>query len=319
MKKILLFSCIALFSFVGYSCDDTLDDELFVKYAYIVKKGWQETAVELTETSVMKIPVTIGVNGTSLNDKDVVVKLGFDPDTLAGYNKEKYKEQTDLFYKMIAEDAVEFPEEVVIENGKESAVFHITLDKSKVVDQYEDYVLPISIIEASEYEKGPSKYTKSLMHLSYRNDFSGNYSGSDGRVFDVANDGSKRTVNNKTLYGFSLNECFFFVGDYDRENPQRGGYIARVHWEPATGEITLTSDIPSLQLAAVGTPRIQQTVGKHATDDAKKIVATTIRLEYTYLDTSVEGNAKTMKFTGSLTMTDQNVPIDRPERVSTPD
>lgn len=65
---------------------DKLADELFMKNSYIVHNGWQEYALEVTEDNTAILPIYFGVNGTSGNDKDIVLTVELDPDTLAGYN-----------------------------------------------------------------------------------------------------------------------------------------------------------------------------------------------------------------------------------------
>lgn len=318
MKKIFIFCCVALYSFALSSCDDMLKDELFVKYAYVVQNGWKEVNLELNNIGVMSLPITVGVNGTSFNNRDVAVKLALDPDTLADYNFNKYKNDEVLYYKQINDEAIKFPEEVVIESGKESAVIQVTLDKSKIENQYADYVLPVCIASAEGYDPGPTKYTRSLMHLSFYNDFSGSYGGSC-KLWDQDKSGSlhERTISSKILYGYSPNECYFYAGEYDRTNIMKDGYIVRLNWDPETGEVLMTSDNTDMRLTLIEPTTFKQVIINHATDDSKKIVTTTLFVNYSYLDAS-SSNVRTMVFKGTMTMTDMNVPVERPGRVDTP-
>ncbi len=318
MKKIFIFCCVALYSFTLSSCDDSLKDELFVKYAYIVQNGWKEVKIELNSIGVMTLPITVGVNGTSFNDRDVAVKLALDPDTLADYNFNKYKNDSVLYYKQINGEAIKFPENIIIETGKESAVVEVMLDKSKIENQYADYVLPVCIEKAEGYNAGPTKYTRSLMHLSFYNDFSGSYNGSC-KLWDKEKAGSfhERTISSKILYGYSPNECYFYAGEYDRANTLKDNYIVKLNWNPETGEVLTTTEISDMRLELIEPTTFKQVILNHPTDESKKIVTTTLYTYYSYLDAS-SSNVRTMVFYGTMSMTDMNVPVERPGRADTP-
>ena len=57
--------------------------------------------LEVAEDNTTILPIYFGVNGTSANDKDICLTMEIDPDTLQKYNWEKYKNQSDLYYKIL--------------------------------------------------------------------------------------------------------------------------------------------------------------------------------------------------------------------------
>ncbi len=64
-----------------FSCNDGLADELFMKNSYIVRNGWQEYELTVGSDNTAILPVYFGVNGTSGNDKDIILALEVDSDT----------------------------------------------------------------------------------------------------------------------------------------------------------------------------------------------------------------------------------------------
>ena len=91
MKQIKNISLISLLLLAFSSCVDELDDELFTKFTNLKLSGWQETSLNIEEDNTAILPLYFGINGTSGNDKDIQIKVGFDADTLDAYNWEKYK------------------------------------------------------------------------------------------------------------------------------------------------------------------------------------------------------------------------------------
>ena len=85
MKRIsyIALSLSCLFGTVG--CQDELDDELFQKYTYIIQNGWKECEVKIEDDNTGVLSVDFGVNGTSANNKDIVLTVTNDPDTLARF------------------------------------------------------------------------------------------------------------------------------------------------------------------------------------------------------------------------------------------
>ena len=97
MKKVMIkniINSLLLVVVLGVSsCNDQLADELFEKRTYLIENGWKDYQLEVDDDNTAILPVYFGINGTSLNDKDITLTLDVDPDTLERYNWEKYKNQ----------------------------------------------------------------------------------------------------------------------------------------------------------------------------------------------------------------------------------
>lgn len=305
MRKIAFLCVSVLVLIVNISCNDELNDELFDKYVYFTKNGWQDYNVDVTETGIVEVPFSIAVNGTSANDRDVNVLLALDSDTLVGYNFDKYKFQTDLYYSEFPAHCYTFESEnVVIPSGSEYAKAKLTIDMNKIEDIYADYVLPLAIKEVSVYTIAKPKYSKLLMRLLFRNDFSGTYSG-DGKVMDVTNESKELRVGNKTLYAMAAKKCYFFAGHKDRNSVDRADYVVTATVNP-TGDVTLEATNPALNFTQERA-EIEWTRKPHTTDPRFEIVTTELNVQYTFKDLTSEDNT-IMRYKGSMVVS-RNIQI----------
>lgn len=185
MKKIIsiygIMGSLLIAMLPGVSSCDKLEDELFKKNTYIIHNGWQDYSLEVADDNTTVLPVYFGVNGTSGNDKEIHIMMEVDPDTLDAYNKDKYKSQTDLYYKILPEGTYTFDADSWnIKSGELNAAAYIHIDLNKIREVgnlYNDYVLPLRITSSTGEEMGANKYTKVLAHIGFKNDYSGIYSG----------------------------------------------------------------------------------------------------------------------------------------------
>lgn len=305
MRKIIFICVSALVLMVNFSCNDELNDELFDKYVYFTKNGWQDYNVDVTETGIVEVPISIAVSGTSVNDRDVNVLLAVDADTLNGYNFDKYKYQTDLYYSEFPANCYAFENEnVTILPGSEYVKAKVTIDMNKIEDIYADYVLPLAVKEVSAYTIAKPKNSKLLMRLLFRNNFSGTYSG-DGKVVDVTNESKELRVGNKILYAMAANKCYFFAGHKDRNSTDRADYVVTITANPA-GDVKLEATNPALNFTQERA-EIEWTRKPHSTDPRFEIVTTELNVQYTYKDLASEDNT-IMRYKGSMVMS-RNVQI----------
>lgn len=103
----------------------------------------------------------------------VRVDLAVNPDTLDGYNWEKYRNDRSLYYEMLPETCYSFEGEgIVIRAGTEysNVPIRFYLDK---IDKEKNYILPISIVNVSEFSIGDPKYSTILMNVILSNEYSG--------------------------------------------------------------------------------------------------------------------------------------------------
>ena len=160
MKKIIsiygIMGSLLIAMLPGVSSCDKLEDELFKKNTYIIHNGWQDYSLEVADDNTTVLPVYFGVNGTSGNDKEIHIMMEVDPDTLDAYNKDKYKSQTDLYYKILPEGTYTFDADSWnIKSGELNAAAYIHIDLNKIREVgnlYNDYVLPLRITSSTGEE-----------------------------------------------------------------------------------------------------------------------------------------------------------------------
>ena len=159
----ILLAAVALCT---VSCEDELDSELFTKYSYLMDNGWQENIeMPINDDNTVDLPVYFGVNGTSGNDKDIIVKLDVDADTLSLFNVDKFKNETASYYHLLPAGCYTFDKpQYTIPKGdlNAKAVCHIDLAALRQHDIYNEYVLPVKIASSEGEVVGPSRYTKAL-------------------------------------------------------------------------------------------------------------------------------------------------------------
>ena len=179
----------------------------------------------------------------------------------------------------------------------------VGIDIQKIDNMYNDYVLPLSIKSVSEYKIAEDKYSKGLFHIKWKNFFSGNYTG-ELNVYLTKGNGdndndNKQTISTKEYYAISLNECYFYAGQFGRNNIERNDFIVKILMEN-DGTITLSSPNSDLNLnqesSSVKTERVP-----HTTDKRKEIVTTTIFLKYTYTNLADSDKPK-LRAEGSMSM-----------------
>ena len=111
MKKLINIALLFLITIGGTSCQDELKDELFQKYSYLNQNGWKECEVKILDDNTGVLLLDMGVNGTSVNNKDIVISLTNDPDTLEAYNFDRYKFQTEMYFPELPTNCYTFDKE----------------------------------------------------------------------------------------------------------------------------------------------------------------------------------------------------------------
>ena len=146
MKRIINIISITLGIFIFTACQDELNNELFHKFSYLVENGWQTCEVEIKDGNIAELLIDFGINGTSENDKDITLKITNDPDTLADYNFDKFKNQINSYYIELPTNCYSFDQEVyTIPKGKYKTTAKIQIELDKIQNIYNDYVLPLKI------------------------------------------------------------------------------------------------------------------------------------------------------------------------------
>lgn len=283
--------------FFMMACIGELPEEQFEKYVLLTHNGWIEQDVQVSNDYTASFPIVVSISGTSKNKEHVGVKLAYEPELLERYNIEKYKLQEDLYYAIVPEDAISFKTDLQIADGEESTLTDLVIDFNKITDPYKDYVLPIRVVSTDKYSlqelesASILKRSEALYHIRRVNDFSGDYSGSStvyqtsGRGTDQSpynNKGTGTPVPLKTLYALSDSECYFFAGQFDRNNVFRNDFIVKVQID-ANDSVIFSSPNPALQLR--NEPSSMVTVRKNLpTDERYEIVTKVFSFSYTYYD-----------------------------------
>ncbi|MDR2954414.1 MAG: DUF4361 domain-containing protein [Prevotella sp.] len=312
MKKLLSIYVLMSMLIFSYSCDDGVDEELFDKYVLLTENGWKDKQMEITADNKVKVLVTASISGTSANDRDVSVNVKFDPDTLQGYNFEKYRNQTGLYYSELPSAAISFDNRnISIASGKDHGETYLTLDIDQIDNKYADYVIPITIESASEYTIARDAYSKALLHVQLKNSFSGDYSG-DLNVYrtnsgggNESGDENKISVGTKSFYAISNDQCYFYAGQFSRTTADREKFIVNITIDD-DGNITMDSPNPELDLKQESAS-IEITKEAHKTDNRYEVVITKLDLKYTFKDLSTLDKPM-LRAQGAITM-QQNVKI----------
>lgn len=316
MKKRLLVCEITDILFVililGFSSCEKLDDELFKKNSYIIHNGWQDYSLEVLEDNTTTLPIYFGVNGTSGNEKEINIKMEIDPDTLSAYNKDKYKAQAQLYYKILPEGTYSFDKESwTIPSGELTATALIQIDLNKIKEMgslYDDYVLPLRISSSTGELPGLNKYTKVLAHIGFKNDYSGIYSGK-GTVNQQGTTYTTETTSTQ-LYAINNNICYMFVGEKTRANTADYlNYVIEIERDEF-GSIVLSSAVEGLKFKPYGA-NLTRKYTYNYTDQRYYTEITTIELAYEYED-STQDEALMMSFEGTFSMSRDVLRVDYP-------
>lgn len=317
MKKIRntygIMGCLLVVMMAAISACDGLEDELFQKNSYIIHNGWQDYALEVGEDNTTILPIHFGVNGTSGNDKDIILTMEIDPDTLQKYNWEKYKQQTDLYYKILPEGTYTFDADSwTIPSGELNATASVKIDLNKIQklgSLYNDYVLPLRITSSTGEPMGANKYTKVLAHIGFKNDYSGVYSGKGV----VTQQGTTYTteITSTQLYAINNNTCYMFVGEKSRSNTADYlKYVVEIDRDEF-GDIILSSKIDGLKFKTYNA-KLNRKYTYNYTDQRYYTEVTTIELAYDYED-STQSEPLMMSFEGTFSMARDVLRVQYPD------
>lgn len=312
MKKYIYSFVTLSIVFLNIACVNLIPEEQFVKSVNLVKNGWVEQNVEVTETNTSVFPVVVAVSGTSKNNENVNVEIGFDQTILEAYNYEKFKEQTELYYEMFPLEAVTLESTTVqVNSGNNTGFTNLSIDFGKVADKYKDYVIPLRIKNTTKYEIGEDDFITVLYHIRLQNDFSGDYTGSitvaktRGTLL-VTDENNKLTVAGKTFYALSGNESYIYAGQIDRQHPMRSSFIINVRVDE-NDSIIMSSPVPELKFVQESAD-MTVTRRDNLNDLRYEIVTTVFDFRYIFFDLTQTTEPTTsenhiLRAWGSISMT----------------
>ena len=311
-KHICQGTLLAAVALCTVSCEDELDSELFTKYSYLMNNGWQENIeMPINDDNTVDLPVYFGVNGTSGNDKDIIVKLDVDADTLSLFNFDKFKNETASYYDLLPADCYTFDKPLyTIPKGdlNAKAVCRIDLNALRQHDIYNEYVLPVKIASSEGEVVGPSRYTKALYYLNFTNKYSGVYAG-NGTIKQLGTSYSAE-VSGKQLYAISKDECYMYAGNMDRTKAGHKQYVITAKFND-DGTLDVTANNEAIAFVPLK-GSWQQKFYSNVSDSRKLIRMVTVTIGYEYSDLDNAEDDVRYSYEGTLTKSEDVFKKDFP-------
>jgi hypothetical protein len=191
------------------------------------------------------------VSGSTNNNKNLLVHIGVDADTLKAFNDQNFQNRTDLYYKELTSQYFAIPDTVSIPKGSNSDTVTIGFTL-KNIDLVDKWVLPLTIepSPSNDYIPNPRRnYAKALLRIVPFNDFSGEYSGTSLKVYLKGEENGAAIVKS-TIETYVVDEStiFFYAGTVDENKSDRRDYKIYAHFDEEKKQVTLTTDNPSMNL-----------------------------------------------------------------------
>lgn len=316
MKKLRIYLAMAATVLGLGACNDEWKEELYTQMvsfkARLGSEGVSEVYLRYNRNGEVIYNLPVIVSGSQSNHQDLNVKIEVDSDTLTVFNKEKFQQRTDLYFKQLGDQFYQLPSPTLfIPKGSHTGNYPIKF-KFDNLDLVERYVLPLTIKDdpsyISNYRKG---WRKALLYIRPFNDFSGNYSSTSMNVYLDGQTSNQLVASTRTAHVVDERSVFFYAGVFEERSEFRGEYkIVMDFSEPVTqpdGSKTGTLNVyaPSsainFELTAPPTYQIRE-----VPDPTRKYLVNrycTVNLKYKYDDVStVPGKKTRYRADGSMTM-----------------
>lgn len=307
--NLLSISIIAVF-FLCISCNDEWKDEQFDHYVSIKapldSKGVTPIYVRYKPDGKVTYQLPLIVSGSTINESNLTVHLGLDPDTLAVLNQERFGTRTELFYKQLDSKYFSMPETADI--YAESNIGLMPINFSLLgLDLVNKWLLPLTILDDPSYNykaNDRKNYKKALLRILPFNNYSGEYSATAYKVYFRGNEGEAIVPEYHTAYVVDENTVFFYAGLVDEDRLDRKYYKVFVKFNDDNAKtLTITTDNPDIHLNVKGTPNYTIEEEMDATLPYLKHVYVSINMEYDFVDyTSVPGFPLEYTVKGTLIM-----------------
>lgn len=300
MNKLHVYTAAFLMACAVISCDSNIPDEQFVKKVSLTKNGMQKYNIDFTDEGTLNLDIPVLVSGTSKNDQDIEVTVALDPDTLADYNFERYRNNEALYYQLPSENMYFFPKgaTATIPAGMDYNTIPLTIDLRNF-DLYNNYILPLQITNVSTYGIAQSNYSKLLINLNINNFISGSYTVS-GSVWEASMPDQKLAISANSLFTLGANKCYLYMGDIAEENNNRTLYTMTIEVDKTVYEdrvdnstsarirkytnITLGSKNTDKELCSEGNAWVEQERADDPYDNKLENLVTRIYMKYSYID-----------------------------------
>jgi hypothetical protein len=292
-----------------FACNDEWKDEQYEKYVSFVRSGFVNIYLNYNSNDgVVKYKIPVEVSGSILNDRNIQVTIGIDPDTLQAMNVSRYYNREDLFFRLLEPQYYTMNSmTTTIPAGSDVGYIDISF-KIGNLDLVEKYVLPLVITETSEYIPSPKKwYRRSLMRIVPFNDYSGTYSATGGRITEGNND-MPTSVDMREMRVVDQNSVFFYAGLTEEEARNRALYKVKAIFNPSAespDEGTITLSAYEDAIGFTSTPANCYYTVETRMDDLQpylQIKTITLFLKYSYDDISNPNYKVRYNFDGSYVL-----------------
>lgn len=297
--KTIYYYLIALTAVLIYSsCNNEWEDELYKNTISFAQNGLQDVHIRYKTGGKVTYRLPIVVSGSRENDKNYLVKVAVDKDTLNTMNFERFRYRDDLYYKYLNEQFWSAPNEVAISAGQNTATLDINFTLSEI-NMSQRWVLPLTIVDNPSYETNYRKhYRKALLNIIPFNDYSGKYGATAGLVYNKAfgglQDNNPQNMANRMLYVVDENSAFFYAGLTEEELQDRELYKINAtfvmnDYEDEDGSTSGKVFLTAPNAEKIGFKHISGTVNIRTEMDPvllyleHKYIVLTLEYEYSYL------------------------------------
>ena len=250
-KPYILFLFLTLLLICG-ACNDEWTKEQFENFvsfkAPITNQGVSDIYVRYKDNDKTTFQLPLIVSGSNTNDKDRLVHVAVDPDTLVTLNYERFQNRTDFYYKELLSKYYTIPSTVMIKAGENTSLMSIYFTL-KDIDMVDKWVLPLTIKDDPSYDYVSNKrkhYRKALLRINPFNDYSGIYSGTALKTVMEGFENETPLVKAQIKsYVVNKNTIFFYAGNINEDRQDRRNYKIYATFEN-NGGLTLYADNPNM-------------------------------------------------------------------------
>lgn len=311
MKNIFYFISILIIVIICNACNDEWKKEQY-KHLISFKAPINDNGVtkiyvryKSDKKSTYQLPLI--VSGSTSNDKNLVVHVAVDSDTLQNLNYEKFQSRKDYYYKELESKYFSFPETVDISRGQNSSVVNIDFTLNNI-DLTDKLVLPLTIVDnpSYNYTANPRKnYKKALLRIMPFNDYSGKYSATNLKIYFKGYESSAPIVQSEIItYVVDNNSIFFYAGTMNENQTERRRYKISAEFDSMEKKVILSADDSNINLIVNKVPKFSIEEVMDATRPYLLHRYITINnIDYNYTDyTSIPNASISYRVMGSLIM-----------------
>lgn len=297
------------------SCNDEWTEELYTQMisfkAPLNSEGVSPVYLRYEGGGEREFDLPVIVSGSKDNDRDIVVRIGVDNDTLGTLNQERFQYRTDLYFKQLGAEFYELQSpSCLVPAGSSTANYRVKF-KFNNLDMVERWVLPLTILDDPAYQANNRKgWKKALLHIIPFNDYSGNYSATSMNVY-FDGDNKNMVMSTRTAWVVDEQTVFFYAGMVEERAEDRADYKIIMHFgDPVAqedgsvrGPISLYAENQEIAFEVIGQPtyHIRQSPDLRLPYLVREYC--TVDMQYKYNDiTSIPSQPIRYRAQGSMTM-----------------